>query len=89
MIESDGVYDKDLQCNWIKWHAGQNKSLHLYLPAYNCTDMSGCVRVAKRLMPNVEHMTVIESDRHINSYDLRDGSWVCSFSGRRNPGATL
>jgi hypothetical protein len=54
------------------------------VPVDNSTDMSGCIKVARSLMPAVRKVSVWQDGkpmRLINQYELDDmGGWRCVFS---------
>ena len=84
MTNRDG-FNSDLQCCWEKWEFIDPTGLELYLPPYNCTDMRGCIRVAKALMPDVEMITVFEGGKMINCYRRFGKNWTCTESSRYAP----
>ena len=65
----------ELQCCWDKWVFIDPTKLELYLPEYNCTDMGGCIRVAKALMPKVNMITVFEAGVLTTNYKKIGGKW--------------
>lgn len=52
-VLSDGVYSSALQCHWLRWRVVGPRALAVDVPAGDCVDMTGAIRVAKALMPNV------------------------------------
>ena len=70
-------FNKELQCFWDKWEFNGPTCLSLHLPSGNCTDMGGCIRTAKKLMPEVGLISVYEGGVHINTYARVNKSWIC------------
>lgn len=62
-----GQWSRDLMCNWIAWEASETEAttLLLKLEDGHACDMSGAIRVAQNLMPNVECISVF-SGAHLD-----------------------
>lgn len=52
-MKAEGVFSEELQCFWRSWSVLAENILRLELPPGSCTDMSGAIRVAKVLLPDV------------------------------------
>ena len=75
MTNENNTWSDLLQCNWSHWVAVNEKTLHLYLPSYNVTDMTGCIKTASTLMPSVECVMVWSGGKQDTCYKKIDGKW--------------
>src|SRR4051812_43870475 len=73
------AWSQDLLCYWVSWAPFDTDTLLLKLPALSVCDMTGCIRVAKAIMPSVRVIEVMsglvpdvryERDKH--------GAWQCT-----------
>ena len=48
-----------LQCRWSSVTVTADSTLDIHLPAFNCTDMTGAIAFAKRIMPTVRRINVL------------------------------
>ena len=57
----DKVYSHDsrLMCSWHQWRVTAVGRLELEIKAGHCTDMTGAIRVGRRLMPDVQEIIVV------------------------------
>lgn len=55
-------FDPDLKCCWGSWRIVEPGHLALYIKAPNSTDMTGAIKVGKRLMPDVCAIMVFSGD---------------------------
>jgi hypothetical protein len=69
-------FSEELQCFWDNWVFNRPKSLYLYLPDGNCTDMNGCISIAKKLMPEVRSITVFEAEIPVHKYAIVNNKWI-------------
>ena len=53
------VFSADLKCYWTQWTVLGDVALRLDIPKDNSTDMSGTIRAAKQLMPEVVYVWVV------------------------------
>lgn len=88
MKVSDGLFNKetrsaDLQCKWERWEVVGDSGLAVFVPEGNATDMSGTIRAAKSLMPDVSIVGVYWGRQLDVVYFMgKDGSWA-AFDARR------
>lgn len=75
MTNENNTWSDLLQCNWSHWFAVNEKTLCLYLPSYNVTDMTGCIKTASTLMPSVERVMVWSGGKQDTCYKKIDGKW--------------
>jgi hypothetical protein len=54
-----------LQCRWMTWGVWDSETLVLTLPAQNVPDMTGTIRVATFLLPEVKRILVVDPPGHI------------------------
>ena len=47
----------------------------LYLPAYACTSMSGCIALFERIDPHVQRIQTMSGDQRDTAYARIDGIW--------------
>ena len=59
---AESNYDEDLKCCWHSWRVVSPGCLVLEVKEFNCTDMTGAITVGKRLMPDVQEITVYSGD---------------------------
>jgi len=69
-------WSDDLQCNWISWKVIGLKKIHLELPDDNCCDMVGCIRTAKKIMPDVDSIMVTCGEKMDTCYAIQNGKWI-------------
>lgn len=82
MIDNKDKYpwSEDLQCRYVSWTAESQTTLILKTPdQYNKCDMSGCIRSAKQVMPDVSKIIVFEGDNLGCVYTRKGIKWT---SGR-------
>lgn len=71
--------NEKLKCSWGKWEVSGEKSLTLYLPENDVSDMEGTIEIAKILMPNVKIITVVSVFRNDYTVYKRGGlTWTSS-----------
>jgi hypothetical protein len=58
MNDKKSAYSSALQCGWMAWRPLGSGELALDLPADNCCDMTGAIRMAETLMPTVARIEV-------------------------------
>jgi len=51
---SNLCWNEDLQCHWNAWRVIGRRHLVLELPAQNCCDMRGAIKIAQYLCPDVD-----------------------------------
>lgn len=72
-----GVWSDDLQCFWMAWQSCPDKGvIILALPTHSVCDMDGCIKVAKKLMTNVEKIIVWEGPEIGICYMRNGKKWV-------------
>lgn len=64
-----------LQCRWKQWSAKDNETLILSLPEHNACDMSGCIKSAQAIMPNVAEIIVFSGSKKNTCYRKRNSKW--------------
>lgn len=66
----------DLQCHVRSLtYDFSSEMLYLFLPAHNCTDMSGAIRLAKGISPSVNHIVIFVGGGDRYAYKLTDEGW--------------
>jgi PAS domain-containing protein len=70
-----GVFSEELQCFWISWAAISPRALELRLEDCSCTDMSGAIEVATRLLPGVRLIQTYGGRKPDTRYELVSGEW--------------
>jgi hypothetical protein len=69
-------YDLDLKCAWTSWSVTGEQSLRLDMPPSHCCDMTGAIRVARRLMPDVTMIESFAGGERDTAYQLQSsGAW--------------
>ena len=75
-IEPLGKWDADLQCRLIRIEHDGDKCW-MFVPAHNCVDMSGAIRVAQRGNPRVRVIRTVAGRLPDTMYIcLDDGEWI-------------
>lgn len=75
--EDKHPWSEELQCRYISWTATNQTTLMLRTPdKYNKCDMSGCIRIAKQLMPNVAKIIVADGDKVACVYTRKGIKWT-------------
>lgn len=78
--EDKHPWSEELQCRYISWTASNLTTLMLRTPdKNNKCDMSGCIRIAKHLMPDVAKIIVVDGDKISWVYTRKGIKWT---SGR-------
>lgn len=78
-----GVWSEELGCEWLSWEYIGNRTIQLKIPAGQCTDMSGCIKLAFALDQNVKAIYVQSGGGLINVYKLIGNKWM-AFHPRVN-----
>lgn len=73
-------WSKDLACEWLSWEVGKSdsKTLILRLAQGHCCDMSGAIRTAQALMPEVEIIATFSGGSPDTTYVLTEKGWRAS-----------
>jgi len=70
------LFNKELMCSLMEVQADFiDKSVHLILCSKNCTDMSGAIKFAKRLMKDVRIIVTVSGRNQETAYILQDSKW--------------
>ena len=70
------LFNEELMCSLMEVQADFiAKSVQLTLCPKNCTDMSGAIEFATRLMPDVRVIETVSGRDKKTAYILRDGKW--------------
>ncbi len=78
---SEGTRSKDLQCHWVSIHSLPGNTLKMDFPEFECCDMEGAIRFAKRLMPEVAHIITFSGEKLDTQYlKKEDGTWDARLS---------
>ena len=79
-------YSSLLACNWISIEVQDPTTLSILLPDMHCTDMTGCIRFAQQLMPEVEIIHTTSEMGSGTSYFKRVTGWQAetSWEGKRD-----
>ena len=73
---ADKLFNKELMCSLMEVQADFiDKSVHLILCPKNCTDMSGAIKFAKRLMKDVRVIVTVSGRDPEPAYIWLDGKW--------------
>ena len=73
---ADKLFNEELMCFLMEVQADFiDKSVHLILCPKNCTDMSGAIKFAKRLMKDVRVVVTVSGRDTETAYILVDGKW--------------
>jgi hypothetical protein len=74
------LFNKELICSLMEVQADFiAKSVQLTLCPKNCTDMTGAINFAKRLMPDVRAIATVSGWDKETVYILQDGKWRSAF----------
>ena len=74
------LFNKELMCSLMEVQADfVAKSVQLTLCPKNCTDMTGAINFATRLMPDVRFVATVSGRDKETAYVLRDGKWRPTF----------
>ncbi|MFZ9922771.1 MAG: hypothetical protein ACO3E4_07660 [Candidatus Nanopelagicaceae bacterium] len=69
-------WSEELQCRYMSWIAEDITTLILRTPdEYNKCDMAGCIRIAKKIMPEVTKIVVFEGSRKGAVYTKKGIKW--------------
>jgi hypothetical protein len=70
-------WSKDLVCDWHSWEVNKTNpsALVLRLAPGQCCDMAGAIRVAQRLMPEVEAISTYSGDKPDVTYSRQGKDW--------------
>jgi hypothetical protein len=70
------LFNKELICSLMEVQADFiAKSVQLTLCPKNCTDMTGAINFATRLMPDVRVIATVSGRDEETAYILQDGKW--------------
>lgn len=76
MIEPDGfVWVDSLSCGLERIHVIGPGHLGFDLPHGHCTDMAGCIAMAKAILPDVKIIQTRSGSSRDTTYYLQDGEW--------------
>lgn len=73
------MWNETLQCGWLMWIAEGERELMLMVPEGHRPDMTGCIRLASALMPEVRTVKVYDKGDQtalVAHYDQQHGAWV-------------
>lgn len=70
----DWPYSEELGCFWCGWQVQEPGVLTLMVPPMSYPDMSACIRLALRLMPEAHRINCSGAEDPTH-YELRDGVW--------------
>lgn len=69
------AYSDTLQCHWRAWQVTGPRQLTLHLEACECASMNGAIKIAKLLMPNVNHIITFAGGVRDMQYFVEPGKW--------------
>lgn len=75
MIPYPHNYDADLKCCWTAWRITGPGTLSLALPPHNCTDMTGAIRVGRRILPHVSEIATFSGGTPDTIYRREGEKW--------------
>jgi len=78
------VWSEELVCN-IKGlaYVFAERRCVMWLPEANCTDMSGAIRLAKRIDPKVKQIQTLSDNEMDTCYILEKGKWRAIMPNER------
>lgn len=74
----EAAWSEDLQCHFESWQIGDPRELILRLPADCCCDMTGAIKVAKSLLPDVDKIIVMAGGKLDVLYAIVGKNWKCA-----------
>jgi hypothetical protein len=78
-------YNETLRCHWDSWRVISESHLILYLPHNNVPDMSGTIKIAKFLSPNVDRVDVYSGcDLEIQYFGNYNQKWKSLSPVKKN-----
>jgi hypothetical protein len=72
-----------LVTRWCSWVVTGETEMRLDLPPHDCTDMTGCIEVAKFLMPDVTKISVYAGGKPDIIYEIGSGGEWEAFNTRK------
>lgn len=84
-MDQQECFSDDLKCFWRSIEVAGENRIRIHLQEGNCTDMSGAIKVATALMPDVTHIYTY-SGAGLDSVYVKDNGrkWVATFNFCRN-----
>lgn len=73
------MWNETLQCGWLMWIAEGDNELMLMVPTGHRPDMTGCLTLARALMPEVQTVRVYDSADQaalVSHYQQQAGKWA-------------
>lgn len=73
----EDVFNDTLQCYFRGCRIFSDTKIALYLGDESACDMSGAIKMAEMLLPNVRRIVAFSGEVPNVVYELRNGVWVC------------
>lgn len=78
-----GVWSEALQCEWLGWRVVGEYALALDLPDGNCCDMTGAIKTAEALMPEVVRIVSFQGGENDTIYRKESTGWKAYIGSER------
>lgn len=72
------LHSKYLMCDWMSVEPEGESILRIDVPKNHCVNMAGCIKFAKRIMPNVQKIRVLADNLPDSEYVRSGRRWVAN-----------